>query len=54
MRRSPWDIADTVNNRVIRCAMEMAWDTDIRRLAHVQEHLSVESADDRDFFAGLK
>jgi Protein of unknown function (DUF4238) len=54
MGRSPWDIVDTVNNRVIRCAMEMAWDTNSRRLAYVQEHLSAESADDRDFFAGLK
>jgi hypothetical protein len=54
MGRSPWDIHETVNNRVIRCAMEMAWDTDNRRLVYVQEHLSAESAEDRDFFAGLE
>lgn len=54
MARSPWDIHETVNNRVIRCAIDMAWDTDNSRLRYVQENLSADSADDRDFFAGLK
>jgi hypothetical protein len=32
--RSPWDIVDTVNERVLRSAIEVAWDTDNERLRY--------------------
>jgi len=52
--RSPWDIADTVNERVLRSAITFAWGTNSCRLPYVQEHLSAEASNDRDFFAELK
>jgi hypothetical protein len=52
--RSPWNIVDTVNERVLRSAIEIAWDTDNKRLPYVQQHLSAEASLDRNFFANLK
>jgi uncharacterized protein DUF4238 len=48
--RSPWDIADTVNARVVRNAIEVAWDVDDERLLYVEENLSADAGLDRNFF----
>jgi hypothetical protein len=48
--RSPWEIVENVNKAVVRNAVEVAWDRTNFRLPFVQEHLSANAKNDRNFF----
>jgi hypothetical protein len=52
--RTAEDIVSTVNNRVVRCAIELAWSTSTKPLRYVQKNLSAEAGDDLNFYAGLE
>jgi hypothetical protein len=51
--RSAADLVGTVNNRVVRRAIKFAWSTSAKPLDFMQRHLSVEAANDLNFYAGL-
>jgi hypothetical protein len=47
---SPWEIHENVNKVIVRSAIDIVWDTDRRRQKFVQENMSADAADDRNFF----
>jgi hypothetical protein len=47
---SPWEIHENVNRAVVRNAIDRVWDTDAQRLTYVQENMSAEAENDRNFF----
>ncbi|UWU66112.1 DUF4238 domain-containing protein [Bradyrhizobium sp. NC92] len=53
-RRTAEDIVNTVNNRVVRRAIQLAWSTSAKPLRYMQKNLSAEAADDQNFYAGLE
>jgi hypothetical protein len=48
---SPWEIHSNVNRAIVRSAIEVVWDADGRRIKYVQENMSTDAKDDRNFFA---